>query len=71
MTRHFIGTATALLLALAAGTVSSAAPTAQAPSAATRADSPGSDAIVPFKIQVPDSVLSDLKAQARPDPIPG
>jgi pimeloyl-ACP methyl ester carboxylesterase len=74
MTRYFIGTATALALALAAGTVSISAQTTQAPGATTRADAKGADAIVPFKIQVPDNVLTDLKARlARtrfPDEIP-
>jgi hypothetical protein len=73
MTRYFIGTATALVLALAAA-VSSSAQTTQAPGATTRADARGADAIVPFKIQVPDNVLTDLKARlARtrfPDEIP-
>src|SRR5580765_8374965 len=75
MTRHFLGAAAALLLALAAGASSGVARTAQTPATAARAGSDGSDAIVPFKIQVSDEVLRDLKARlARtrfPDELPG
>lgn len=75
MTRYSIGAATALLLALVSGAASGRAQTSQPlPNAAARA-SAGSDAIVPFKIQVPDETLRDLKARlARtrfPDEIPG
>jgi len=70
MTRHILGAATALFLATGAGMVAASAQNASARSAAT-----GSDAIVPFKIHVPDDVLRDLKARlARtrfPDEIPG
>src|SRR5258708_19089910 len=74
MTRHSIGAATALALALAAVASAEFARSPQVPSGATRADSRGADTIVPFKIQVPDEVLRDLKARlARtrfPDEIP-
>src|SRR6516162_3666957 len=70
MTRQILGVATALLLAAGAGMVSGSAQTAS-----TRSTGAGSDAIVPFKIHVPDDVLRDLKARlARtrfPDEIPG
>jgi pimeloyl-ACP methyl ester carboxylesterase len=75
MTRYFIGAATALLLAVVTGASSGMAQTSRPSNAATRTASPGSDAIVPFKIQVPDETLRDLKARlARtrfPDEIPG
>jgi pimeloyl-ACP methyl ester carboxylesterase len=76
MTRYFIGTATALLLTAVTGASSGMAQTSRpAPGAGARAGIPGSDAIVPFKIQVPDETLRDLKARlARtrfPDEIPG
>jgi pimeloyl-ACP methyl ester carboxylesterase len=76
MTRYFIGAVTALLLALVSGAASGLAQGAQpSPNAAARGNSTGSDAIVPFKIQVPEETLRDLKARlARtrfPDEIPG
>src|SRR6476660_4009303 len=76
MTRCFIGAVTALLLALVSGAASGLAQTSQpSPNAAARGSSAGSDAIVPFKIQVPEETLRDLKARlARtrfPDEIPG
>jgi len=75
MTRHFIAAVTALLLALVSGATSGLAQTSQPPpNAAARGASTGSDAIVPFKIQVPEETLRDLKARlARtrfPDEIP-
>jgi pimeloyl-ACP methyl ester carboxylesterase len=76
MTRYFIGAVTALLLALASGAASGLAQTSQpSPNAAARGGSTGRDAIVPFKIQVPEETLRDLKARlARtrfPDEISG
>ena len=76
MTRYCIGAATALLLALVSGDATGLAQTSQPPSnAAARGGSTGRDAIVPFKIQVPEETLRDLKARlARtrfPDEIPG
>jgi len=76
MTRYCIGAATALLLALVSGAATGLAQTSQPPSnAAARGGSTGRDAIVPFKIQVPEETLRDLKARlARtrfPDEIPG
>ena len=76
MTRYFIWATTALLLAGALSVSSGAAQTSQpSPGAAARAGSPAGDAIVPFKIQIPDETLRDLKARlARtrfPDEIPG
>jgi len=64
MTKHFIGLAAAALMAVGGGAVSvvtEAAPGAQG--AATRPANRNADAIVPFKIQVPDEVLRDLKAR--------
>ena len=75
MARHVIGASTALLLAIAAGVSSSAAQTSQATRPAARAGNTGGEAVVPFKIQIPDEALRDLKARlARtrfPDEIPG
>ena len=75
MTRYFIAAVTALLLALVSGATSGLAQTSQpSPNAAARSASTGSEAIVPFKIQVPEETLRDLKARlARtrfPDEIP-
>src|SRR5262245_47813764 len=76
MTRYFIGATAALLLAGVMSVSPGAAQTAPPSSGtATRAGSPAGDAIVPFKIQIPDETLRDLKARlARtrfPDEIPG
>ena len=75
MTRHFTGAVTALLLALAAAVASGSPQTSQTSGAGPRTAGAAADAIVPFKIHVPDDVLQDLKARlARtrfPSEIPG
>src|SRR5215813_12516717 len=75
MMRHVSGAVTALLLALVAAVASGSAQTSQTSGAASRTGTAGGDAVVPFKIHVPDDVLQDLKARLAktrfPNEIPG
>src|SRR5262249_39863985 len=72
MRKQLIGAATAVMMALAAGGASCLAQTPRGSAARTGTSA---EAIVPFKIQIPEETLRDLKARlARtrfPDEIPG